>query len=298
MESSGRIATILLIIYPVLFMIPESLKSFEVAWLGHGPLLIGISILIPLLIINVEQPTLRVYRTLLILGGILTIYLILKLVVITPVLILEDELWRIRGWISFTDILTYGVYLMLISIIAKLRVTIPVSIYLVVTAVLYVFDLLNPFYVGPFYSLILLVGYTSIIIGNLTLPAKYKLISCDGLISVIADYRGRHSSVVIGWPCTGLIGLFLYATFYIIARGKVEKRDIIPFILGLIITFMLNSFRISFILYLNLMYDVEIGELFHSLIYEIMLVVVILGYVYGVSRLLKRKTKKSGVTLV
>jgi len=290
MENSGRIATILLVIYPVLFMIPESLKSFEVAWLGHGPLLIGISILIPLLIVNVEQPTLRVYRALLILGCVLTAYLILKLVIIKSVLMLENELWRIRGWISFTDILTYGVYLILISIIAKLREAIPVSIYLVITAVLYMFDLLNPFYVGPFYSLILLVGYTSTLIGNLTLPVKYKLISYDGLISIVADYEGRHSSVIIGWPCTGLIGLFLYATFYIIVRKSVEKRDIIPFILGLIIVFILNSFRISFILHLNLMYGVEIGELFHSLIYEIMLVVVILGYVYGVSRLLKRKT--------
>jgi len=301
MNGSTLYFSVILLI-PVLYYVLHNPESLGVGWIGSGGFIYYFLMTIPILTIYI--PTLSkldrqnlLFNYLTFTSLALTASLIIKNFIINTVLI--DRLytyWHISSAHSSVDYLSFGVFYLLAStmsvkkrILGALSIS---SIYLIVYGTLGMIDitrLLPSLYLSKVLEINLFISTLFLSSWGYVTRSAY---STYGLNVEILQNNKRVYEVIIGWPCSGITGLFLYLVFitttYTILKYRIGKSDsakpIIFITLGAIGAILLNGFRIAAIIYLAINYSVNASEIFHSSIYDVVYWI----YVVTMIGLLKR----------
>ncbi len=249
-------------------------RLLEISWIGGGVFLIAFSMGIFTLFLDHDYIEVDRVTWFLVLVPIIISISFLTKYFYGDIFDLLGDFWRNQSLYSAIDVMIYGV-LGLIATVSLFgwRSTfyhIP-FIYLIVTGTSFITDLTrvqNPVLQGLIDLATYLVDYTMESVGYrieyVTVPAGNALyVYNEELLTV----------VILGWPCTGITGIFIFLSFAAVLNVYFKNGYgySIPkkvFIVGLIITYLLNILRIDFILYLDIYYGVDAAELFHSVGYE------------------------------
>ena len=254
-------------------------RLLEISWIGGGAFLIAFSM--GIFTIFLDHDYIEIDR---VAWAFITVPIIISTSFLTKyfygdIFDLLGDFWRNQSLYSAIDVLVYGV-LGLIAIVIlfgwrSIFYHIP-FIYLIVTGTSFITDLTrvqNPILQALIDLATYLVDYTMESIGYrieyVTVPAGNALyVYNEKLLTV----------VILGWPCTGITGLFIFLSFAAVLNVYFKNGYgySIPkkvFIMGLIVTYLLNILRIDFILYLDMYYGVDAAELFHSVGYEMVFLV-------------------------
>ncbi len=277
----------IILLMPILYYILHNPESLLVGWIGAGGFIYYFLMIMPILTAYI--PTLnKLDRHNLLLTHIaftslaLTTSLIIKNFIVNTVLL--DKLytyWHVSSAHSSVDYLSFGVFFLLantIGIKKKILGILSISpIYLIVYGVLGIIDvtkLLPSTYLIKVLEINLIISTLFLSSWGYVTRSAY---STYGLNVEILRNNKRVYEVIIGWPCSGITGLFLYLVFMTTSytllkyrKGKSHSaRPLILIALGAIGAILLNGARIAMIIYLAINYSVNASELFHSSIYDV-----------------------------
>jgi len=291
---------------PIIIYLGYTPQLLEISWIGGGALIYAyiMTIAVYTLYKPVEKqlPTKRLIHILLISIPVLTtISTVVKRLYLWN--IKAAGTWYVESYFSLVDTVIYAVLYTFIGYIIARSVgrderggnIIPFipALYLWTMALIYFIDLTRIVPSDVFMWIMYLNAYGSRAIAPL-FGMEMRVFSEAGPYGLVVDSYSPHggATVILGWPCTGITGIFLYTAFMSIEylaliRGKeVGNRFILAtYLIGLGITMLLNIVRITTIIYLTVNYGMDIGEVFHSVGYELIFLVWILIYIFIVEKL-------------
>ena len=264
----------------ILYLIHPSI--LEINWIGGGPFIIFLSLLI---IIS------SVYGDNEISSGKLNIVPIILIFPYLTSLIkpisgdifdVLNDFWRSRAIYVSLDVIIMGILSLLFSLYySKEKVYLIPPLYLILNGSIYTLDLFK--FKNPLFKLMIdlatiLVKYSLEGIGY---SVKYVFIPAGNALYIYKNVL--LTTVILGWPCTGLTGLFLFTSFALIIRKLyIDLYDRVVgwklILVGMLVTYLLNIARIDAILLLTIYMGIDAGEVFHSMGYELVFMVWILIY--------------------
>jgi exosortase/archaeosortase family protein len=206
-----------------------------------------------------------------------------------------DE-WVIYSYISLVNTIIAGSLFIILTmpIICRMRKDVE-NIILLLVSPMYLFLLGTIYFVnvssspierflsGLPYSVSYLSNAILSYIGYSTYFVSYEF---GSIIYIL--HNSKLLSIFIGWPCTGITGIFLFVGFAMLEYsrirnivGKMDSRKyLLLLILGTILIYILNIFRVTMIILLNLWYGWNASEIFHSIGYEIIFLIWVFIYLY------------------
>ena len=300
MIGDFNVSTVYLYLYfiglPMLIYLVHP-RLLEISWIGGGVFLIAFSMGVFTLLL--ESDKIGVNRSRMVLLSIPTIISLSFIVkyFYGDIFDLIGDFWRNQSLYASIDVVVYGFLGLLLSLyVFGMRNThfhIP-FIYLVVSGTSFITDLLrilNPVLQG---LIDLATYFVEITMETFGYRIEYVTVPAGNALYV---YNGKLLTVVIlGWPCTGITGIFIFLSFATVLNIYFRNRFGYPIskyliLAGLLITYMLNIVRIDAILYLDIYYGVDASELFHSIGYELVFLFWIAIYFFIVYRIyLKRSS--------
>ena len=291
---------------PIIIYLGYTPQLLEISWIGGGAFIYAyiMTIAVYTLYKPVEKqlPNKRLIHILLISIPVLTtLSTVVKRLYLWN--IRTAGTWYIEAYFSLIDT---GIYAVLYTFIGYIitrsadrdergRNIIPFipALYLWIMALIYFIDLAKIVPSDVFMWIMYLSAYGSKAIAPL-FGVEMRVVSEAGPYGLVIDsFSSRGgTTVILGWPCTGVTGIFLFTAFMSIEyltliRGKrVSNRFILAtYLIGLGITMLLNIVRITTIIYLTINYGMDIGEAFHSIGYELIFLIWILIYIFIVEKL-------------
>ncbi len=292
------------IIIPLIYYLIHKPSILLIGWIGGGGFIYYSLMIIPLVIIlpiltepnYIDSITLMIFKANII---ALSLNLITKKYIINN--LLSNYLytyWHIASIHSASDYIIFSLVYLSIGFLygkglMKNLLTIP-TLYLLVYGSISLLDVLrivNPIYLGTILSLNLVI--TDILLTRMGFSTKAAY-NPYGLDLVIFKQGKKIYDIIIGWPCSGITGFFIYLTFITIFNimysemhklPRYSKRVIGLFIMGAIGTFILNGFRIATIIILAIKYSLNASEIFHSLIYDFIYWIYIIIMVYTLRKI-------------
>jgi len=250
----------------------------EVNWIGGGIFLLSLSIYL-LIYTSPRSQTIRPYRYILPLFPIVVLTALFVKLYYGDFFDVIGDHWRNMALYTTIDASIIGSYLMASMLIVSMdRITALPSLYLLLNSFAFITDLFridNPLFNAILEANVILVDLSLEAVGYLVeyayVPAGYAIyLYLDRLLTI----------VILGWPCAGVTGLFLFTSFSSSLRDAYRlPRPLFLKIVGfgLIGTFLLNIGRVDAILLLNVYYGVDAAELFHSTLYELIFLLWILS---------------------
>ncbi len=266
-------------IYLIFYSIPLILylnypRMLEISWIGAGVFLLAYSM--ALFNIFIEE---RSVKKSLDRNAIVFIFLYVSTSYLLKIWFgwifdVRNDFWRNQSLFVSYDVISFGLYATLFSIFSfglkRPSFYIP-GVYLFLNGFIFLTDLFrikNVLYKSLIDLATVLVDYSMEL---LSYRLEYVSVPAGNALYIYQDKL--LTIVILGWPCAGVTGLFLYISFTMVINhyfknrfGKGISNKLIT--AGLIITYLLNIIRIDVILLLDIYYGVNASELFHSIGYE------------------------------
>ena len=279
---------VLLALLPGFSILFTSLESFETAWFGRGLLAIGLVLYVVHFIDATSKTPIVDTKKLAILAfgcSAATIVFIVARGHLISTLWPLSQRYVSQGWLSAFDLGYYALYLSFLSVAALgARRALPLGIsisYLAINAAAFAYDLRYPFSTSFVWPLLLVATLGAQGVGTLMFASEYSSY-VGGNTYLLKIAQGDSSTgAIIGWPCAGFTGLVLFGTLFTIflsGTAVTARRKALYAALGVGGTLLLNMWRIAFILYASLTWGWNIGEVFHSIGYELVFIAWLLAF--------------------
>ena len=297
---------------PIIIYLGYTPQLLEISWIGGGALVYAyiMTIVVYTLYKPIEKqiPNKKLINILLISIPVLTtLSTIVKRLYLWNIKALGT--WYIEAYFSLIDTGIYAILYTFIGYIIFRSVgrgerggnIIPFipALYLWTMSLIYFIDLTRVIPSEIFMWIMYLSAYGSKAIAPLY-GMGIRILSEAGPYGLVIDAYSPNggATVILGWPCTGITGIFLFTAFMsieylVLIRGRgVSNRFILAtYLFGLGMTIFLNIVRITAIIYLTINYGINIGEVFHSIGYELIFLFWIVIYMFIVDRLSYRLWK-------
>ena len=294
---------------PIIIYLGYTPQLLEIAWIGGGALIYAYIMTIAVYTlykpIDKQLPNKRLIQILLISIPVLTtLSTVVKRLYLLNVK--AAGTWYVESYFSLVDTGIYAALYTFIGYIIARSVgrderggnIIPFipALYLWTMTIIYFIDLTKIVPSEVFMWIMYLSAFGSRIIAPL-FGIKIRVLTEAGPYGLVIDaYSPKGgTTVILGWPCTGITGIFLFTAFMSIEylaliRGKgVGNRFILAtYLFGLGMTMLLNIVRITTIIHLTINYGIDIGEVFHSIGYELIFLIWIIFYILIVEKLSSR----------
>lgn len=286
----------IVILIPVIYDLIYYPKLLEKSWIGDAPIIFSTIMFIMILSIRKEHVVS--------LGNRIRFLSLIPLIYIFNQYLLEAYLplieyineWTVYSYISIDNIVSCLIlYSLILFILLEYYRDSKISLLGSFSPLIYLFLSFFVFYINLIHSPI--ERHLSILPFYNGISASY-ILDLMGIHTSLTQYTYgsllqassglNHLDVFIGWPCSGLTGIFIYTSFMIVEfsylrrkyEGIKQSTYMLFYLLGLLIIFILNIFRISLIVYLGLVYNLEVSEVFHSIGYEMIFLFFIILYIY------------------
>ncbi len=271
---------------PILYYIINNPYILGVGWIGGGAFVYYVLMSIPMIVnytkignLDINSYVLGLARSLPI--ALATTLLIKQFIVNSFYRHLLYSYWHVQSIHSSVDYLVFGTSYIAAAYLGGKggRTYLLPNLYLVLYGILGLVDVtraLPPYYLGTilYVNMVMAGGFLSIY--GYSVKGVYTPFGLDVEIS----RNGlRLYNVIIGWPCSGLTGLFLYLAFtltfyWILSRDRLKigrRMNVMKAIVvvGAFGAFILNGLRIAAIIYLAVNYSINASEVFHSTGYDI-----------------------------
>ncbi len=300
-------AMLLLASIPLIMYIGYAPQLLEITWIGGGVFIYAYIMTVSVYTLFKPAEKTRAYKGLLNLLMISTPVLIASTTVLKNFYLNNMEkagTWYIESYYSTIDTLAYALLYTFIGFIISrysdrrnrlIEGIVPFipALYLWTMTILYLVDLTKTVPMELFIWIMYLNAYGAKLLSPLYGVDTHILPEPSPYGVVIDAYSNiGEATVILGWPCTGVTGVFLYTAlmsieYIVLTRrlGASTRYILSTYAIGLTITLALNILRVTTIIYLAVDYGIKASELFHNIGYELIFLVWILAYMYLVDRI-------------
>ncbi len=264
-------------------------RLLEVNWIGGGVFLLALSIYIFTYISPRrlgDEVDIRVY----------TLYPLAVFIATMVKMLWGDyfdlmgDHWRNMALYAAIDTTVFSLYLLIASLkTIGSKVALLPSLYLLLNSGAFISDLSR--IDSPIFRAILEINVVLVDLTLETLGYTLEYVYVPAGYAMYLYLERLLTIVILGWPCAGVTGLFLYSSFASAIREVYSipiKKYMWVMVPGLIGTFLLNIARVDTILLLDVYYGVDAAELFHSTLYEMVFLLWIL-LMWAMVHLLRRR---------